>query len=149
MKKTVTWLAWTSMVLIAALAALNWPALSATSPINLVVTDVHLPLGLLMLALAAVPLALFFVAYLHQQISTLMETRGLLREVQRAHDLADKAEASRVDGLRQLLTDQFRVINERLDSLGAAQAAIGSPPVSPNGLRRILSGPWKSDVKQL
>jgi uncharacterized protein (DUF2267 family) len=106
-------------------------------------------LGLLMLALAAVPLALFFVAYLHQQISTLMETRGLLKEVQRAHDLADKAEASRVDGLRQLLTDQFRVINERLDSLGAAQAANVALPIKPTGLRQILSGPWKSGVKQL
>lgn len=149
MKKTIAWLAWISTGLIAALAALNWPTLLATSPINLVVTEVHLPLGLLMLALAAVPLALFFVVYLHQQISTLMETRSLLREVQRAHDLADKAEASRVDGLRQLLTDQFRVINERLDSLGAAQAANVAPPMKPTGLRQILSGPWKSDVKQL
>lgn len=143
MKKTITWLAWTSMGLIAALAALNWPALSATSPINLVVTEVHLPLGLLTLALGAVPLALFFVAYLQQQISTLMETRGLLREVQRAHDLADKAEASRVDGLRQLLTDHFRVINERLDSLGAVQATGVNSPLKATELRQSLSGPWK------
>lgn len=149
MKKTITWLAWISIGLVTALVALNWPTFLATSPINLAVTEVHLPLGLVMLALAAVPLVLFFVAYLHQQISTLMETRGLLREVQRAHDLADKAEASRVDGLRQLLTDQFRVINERLDSLGAAQAANVSPPIKPTGLRQILSGPWKSDAKQL
>ena len=86
MKKTITWLAWISIGLVTALVALNWPTLLATSPINLAVTEVHLPLGLVMLALAAVPLVLFFVAYLHQQISTLMETRGLLREVQRAHD---------------------------------------------------------------
>lgn len=143
MKKTITWLAWTSMALIAALAALNWPTLLATSPINLVVTEVHLPLGLLMLALAVVPLVLFFFAYLHQQISTLIETRGLLRELQRAHDLADKAEASRVDGLRQLLTDQCRVINERLDSLGAMQAASVVSPLRATGPRQILSGPWK------
>jgi len=149
MKKIITWLAWISIGLVAALAALNWPTLLTTSPINLVVTQVHLPLGLLMLALAAVPLALFFVAYLHQQIGTLMETRGLLREVQRAHDLADKAEASRVDGLRQLMTDQFRVINERLDSLGATLPAGAALPANPTGLRRILAGPWKGDVKQL
>lgn len=149
MKNIITWLAWISVGLVAGLAALNGPALLATSPVNLVVTEVHLPLGLLMLGLAAVPLALFFVAYLHQQISALMETRSLLRDVQRAHDLADKAEASRVDGVRQLLTDQFRVINERLDSLGAAQAGHVAPPTRPTGLRQILAGPWKSDVKQL
>lgn len=149
MKKAFTWLAWIGTGLIATLAGLNWHALLATSPINLVVTEAHLPLGLLMLTLAALPLALFLVAYLHQQISTLLETRGLLKEVQRAHDLADKAEASRVDGLRQLMAVQFRVINERLDSLGAAQAAKVAPPIKPTGLRQILSGPWKSDEKQL
>lgn len=144
MKKIITWLAWTSMGLMAVLAVLNWPALLATSPINLVVTEAHLPMGLLMLALATVPVVLFFVAYLHQQISTLMETRDLLREVRRARDLADRAEASRVDGLRQLLTDQFRVINERLDSLGAAPAADGAPPIQPKGLRQMLPGVWKA-----
>lgn len=59
-------------------------------------------------ALVAVALALIFVACLHQQISTLMETRGLLRVLQRAHDLADKAEASRVDGLRQILSGPWK-----------------------------------------
>ncbi len=147
MKKIITWLAWISIGLVAALAALNWPTLLTTSPINLIVTEIQLPMGLLMLALAAVPLALFFVAYLHQQISTLMETRGLLREVQRAHDLADKAEASRVDGLRQLMTDQFRVINERLDSVGALRPAGVAAPSPPAGLRHMLSAPWRSDVK--
>lgn len=44
MKTAITWLAWTSMSLI-----------------------------------AAVPMPLFFMVYLHQQISTLMETRGLQR----------------------------------------------------------------------
>jgi hypothetical protein len=73
--------------------------------------------------MAALPLALFFVAGLHRQIGSLLETRRLLREVQRVHDLADNAEASRIDGLRQLMTEHFRALNERLDSLGAAQPA--------------------------
>lgn len=37
MKKTLTWLAWTSIGLVAALAVLNWPLLLATSPISVVV----------------------------------------------------------------------------------------------------------------
>ena len=151
MKAIITWLAWISTGLVAAFAALNWPTLLTTSPINLVVAEVQLPVRLLMLALASVPLVLFFVAYLHQQISALVETRRLLREVQRAHELADKAEASRIDGLRQAMTEQFRSINERLDSLGAAlppRPAEPPGPTGPTGLRRILAGPWKGDAQQ-
>ena len=147
MKRTVTWVAWIAVGLVAALAALNWPTMTAPAPFNLVVTEVQVPLGLLILGLAAVPLALFFVAYLHQQISTLVETRRLLREVQRAHELADKAEASRVDGLRQLLSDEFRVINERLDGLGAVPPERVDAPAAPTALRRILSAPWRGEVK--
>jgi hypothetical protein len=149
MKKTVIWLAWFTIALVAALAALNWPTLIAPAAFNFVVTEIQLPLGLLMLALAAVPLGLFFVAYLHQQIGALMETRRLLREVQRAHELADKAEASRVEGLRQLLTDEFRAIHTRLDSLGAAPPADAVAAGMPTGLRRILPGPWRGEVKQV
>ena len=141
MKRSISWLVWIRFGLAAALVALNWPILLATSPINLAMTEVNLPLGLLMLALAALPLTLCFVAHLHQQISTLMQSRGLLREVQRAYDLTEKVEASRVDGLRQLLTDQFRVINEHSDTLGAAQAAVVALPIKPTGLRQIPSGP--------
>lgn len=142
MKKTVTWLAWMATGLVAVLTALNWPTMIATAPFDLVVSVVHLPVGLLILALSAVPLALFFVAYLHQQISALMETRRLLKEVQRAHELADKAEASRVEGLRQLLTHEFRLINERLDNMGVVLPERGAPSGDPTGLRRILPAPW-------
>lgn len=149
MKKIVTWLAWTSIALVAALAALNGPALLAPAPISFGFTEVQWPLGLLMLGLLAVPLALFFVAYLHHQIGKLMETRGLLKELQHAHVLADKAEASRVEGLRQLMIDEFSAINERLDSLGVAPPLDRGPPSNPTGLRRILAGPWKADLRQL
>ena len=142
MKKTITGLAWLSLCLVAALAALNWPMLLVTSPINLVVTEVRLPLGLFMLALAAVPLSLFFLAYLHHRISNLVETRGLLREVQRAHELADRAEASRVDGLRQLLSDHMQVISNRLDSLGAAPGTLPAPAVERPTASRTFHSPW-------
>ncbi len=63
-----------------------------------------------------------------------------------AHNLADKAEAVRVDGLRQLLTDQFSVINERLDSLGALRVTSVAPPIKLAGLRQFFSGPSKGRV---
>lgn len=149
MKKIITWMAWTSVGLVAALAALNWPALLAPTTINVGFSEVESPLGLLLLGLLGVPLALCFVASLHQQISVLMEARDLLKVVQRAHELADKAEASRVEGLRQLVTDQFRVIDERLDSLGAAPSVGRYTPARPNGLWRTLAGPRRADAGPL
>lgn len=143
MKKTISWLSWVSIGWVAVLVALNWPVMIEPSLVNLVFTEVRVPLGLSVLAISAIPLALIFVAHLRQQIGTLIETRRLLREVQHAHALADQAEASRVEGLRQLLAEQFRVVNERLDSLGAA-AAIDEPVVASAPRRRILSGPWRA-----
>jgi uncharacterized integral membrane protein len=145
MKKIIAALAWLSLAAVAALAALNWPAMIASTPFKLFVTEVELPLGLVILAMAALPLALFFVSYLQQQISALLETRRLLKEVQRAHELADKAEASRIESLRQLMTSEFRLINERLDGLGAGLPAAASD--GPTPLQRILPAPWRSDLK--
>ena len=50
-----------TVLVIAALAALNWPALAAPSLVSLGVVSFEAPLGLLMLALTAL-LGIFFVA---------------------------------------------------------------------------------------
>lgn len=92
MKGAITWLAGTGIGLITALAALNWPILLATLRLDLGVTEIHPTLGLL-LVLAMVTFLPLFLACLYQQISTLVKTRGLLREVRREHELIDNAEA--------------------------------------------------------
>ena len=45
-----------------------------------------------------------------------METRKLLKEIQRVQELADKAEASRIENLHQLISTEFRLLNERMGS---------------------------------
>ena len=83
-----------TVLVIAALAALNWPALAAPSLVSLGVVSFEAPLGLLMLALTAL-LGIFFVAYvLSLQGSVLLETRRHTKEMQVQRELADKAEAS-------------------------------------------------------
>jgi uncharacterized integral membrane protein len=114
MKNFSNWLAWGTTALIAALAALNWGTLMADAPLNLLVAQIDAPLGVIMLALSGVMAAAFVFAYLHTHIASLLETRKLLKEVQRAHDLADKAEASRIEGLQKLMTQEFQQLNQRL-----------------------------------
>ena len=88
------------VLLIAALAALNWGTLSAPTPVWLGFMTVSAPLGLIMLGLTAVLAAFFLVYVLYLHSSVLLDTKRHTREMQVQRDLADKAEASRFTELR-------------------------------------------------
>lgn len=117
MNRVFSVLALGASILVVILVMLNWSTLNAAAPLNLIVAQIQAPLGIVMLGLSAVLIALFFVAYLKIQVGALLETRRLLKEVQHAHDLADKAEASRVENLHHLIATEFRLLNERLSSI--------------------------------
>ena len=111
----------------AALAVLNWTALSEPSPISLGVTTVDAPLGLIMLGLPVL-LGVFFIAYvLSLQGSVLLDTRRHTKEMQAQRELADKAEASRFTELRAFLENQHQQTQSqlmaRLDALESHLAA--------------------------
>jgi hypothetical protein len=94
------------VLLIAALAALNWGVLAAPTAMSIGFMQVTAPLGLIMLGLTVL-LGIFFVAYVvYLQTSVLFETRRHTREMQAQRDLADKAEASRFTELRNFLEVQ-------------------------------------------
>ncbi len=112
---------------IAALAALNWNALSVPSTIWLGVASVEAPLGLIMLALTSL-LGVFFIAYvLSLQGSVLLDTRRHSKEMTAQRELADKAEASRFTELRAFLENQHQQTQSqlmaRLDALESRLAA--------------------------
>ena len=90
----------------AAMAALNWGALSAPSTINFGVTTMEAPLGLIMLGLTTALVAVFvaYVVYLHS--SVMLEARRHNKEMSAQRELADKAEASRFTELRNYLDTQ-------------------------------------------
>lgn len=141
MKRMSSVLAWGLTAVVVALAALNWSTLMVSAPLNLLFMQVEAPLGVVMLGLAGVLVALFFVAYLRNQIGSLLETRRLLNEVQRVQDLADKAEASRIENLHQLIATEFRLLNERLTSAAQApRTAEGNEKFTPLSLTEIVTG---------
>lgn len=121
MKQIASLLALSATAIIVVLIVLNWSTLIADAPLNLILAQVQAPLGVVMLGMAAVIVALFFVAYLKSQIGSLLETRRLLNEIQRVQDIADKAEASRSENLHQLVATEFRLLNERLNSIADAK----------------------------
>ncbi len=94
------------VLLIAALAALNWGTLSAPTDVWLGFMTVSAPLGLIMLGLTAVLAAFFLVYVLYLHSSVLIDTKRHTKEMQAQRDLADKAEASRFTELRNFLEAQ-------------------------------------------
>ncbi len=114
MKRVSNLLAWGALAIVIALCVLNWHTLMLPAPLDLVVLQVQAPLGAVLLAVAGVLLAFFLVAYLNNQISSLMESRKLLKEIQRVQALADTAEASRIENLHQLISTEFRLLHERI-----------------------------------
>ena len=90
----------------AALAALNWGALSTPSSINFGVTSMEAPLGLIMLGLTTALVVVFvaYVLYLHS--SVMLEARRHNKEMSAQRELADKAEASRFTELRNYIDSQ-------------------------------------------
>jgi hypothetical protein len=86
---------------------LNWAALSTPAPINLLVTQVEGPLGVVVLGLGAVLIVLFVLLLLWLQAGVLLESRRHSREIAAQRELADKAEASRFTEMRQMLENEF------------------------------------------
>lgn len=97
------------VVLIAALAALNWGILATPMLMSIGFMQVNAPLGVIMLGLTVL-LGILFAAYVvYLQSSVLIETRRHTKELQGQRDLADKAEASRFTDLRNFLETQENV----------------------------------------
>ena len=95
-----------TILAIAALAALNWAALSAPASGSLGVASIEAPLGLIMLGLTTLLGAVFlaYVFYLHS--SVMLEARRHNKEMTAQRELADKAEVSRFTELRVFLEAQ-------------------------------------------
>ena len=111
------------VLVIAALAALNWGTLATPTLMSLGFMQVTAPLGMIMLGLTVL-LGILFVAYVvYLQGSVLLETRRHTKEMQVQRDLADKAEASRFTELRNFLEAQENTHMSRNAELHAALIA--------------------------
>ncbi|MBS3997670.1 MAG: LapA family protein [Hydrogenophaga sp.] len=91
------------ILLVAGFVALNMEAVLAPTTLNLAVTEVQAPVGLVLLGLLALVLVVFLAALMYQQTLHLMEVRRITREMSEQRTLADKAEASRFTELQLFL----------------------------------------------
>ena len=111
------------VLLIAALAALNWGLLATPMLTSVGFMHVTVPFGLIMLGLTILLGVLFLIYVFFLQSSMLLESRRHHKEMQVQRDLADKAEASRFTELHTFLEQQEQVRMARASELHAAQLA--------------------------
>lgn len=133
MKHAIALLAWAALACFGVLAALNAPVLMAQAPLNLVFAQVQAPLGLVLLGLAGVLAALFYLAHLRSRLGSMLETRQLVRELRRAQERAGQAETSRLEELQRLMSTEFRRLHERLEAARAVDAPAPAAPSMPAG----------------
>lgn len=96
----------------------NWDLINQPTELNLIFTELHAPLGLVLLGVMALMAALFVGNMAYTQGAVLMETRRHAKELAAQRELADKAEASRFTDLRAHLDKEM----ERLTQSVEAQA---------------------------
>jgi mannitol-specific phosphotransferase system IIBC component len=99
-------------VLLGIFTLANWGVLSAQTTLSFVAFSLEAPLGFLLLGILLGFVALFTTYVLILRTTMLMDARRYARELETQHQLAEKAEASRLNELRGQLDQQFAKLLE-------------------------------------
>jgi DNA anti-recombination protein RmuC len=100
------------LVLLGIFTLANWSVLSAQTTLSFVAFSLEAPLGFLLLGVLLGFVALFTTYVLILRTTMLMDARRYARELETQHQLAEKAEASRLNELRGQLDQQFAKLLE-------------------------------------
>jgi uncharacterized membrane protein YccC len=109
-----------AVLVVAGIAALNWPEFTRDEPLSFGVFTATLPIGVLMLVLMGIVLAVFLVTSAIQESRYLLDHRRHTRALHAQRELAEKAEASRFTDLRQQLDSHARESRQR-DAMVASE----------------------------
>ncbi|MDO8903272.1 LapA family protein [Hydrogenophaga sp.] len=101
------------ILMIAAMVALNFEEILRPTPLDLGVSSVEAPIGLVLLGLLTLVIVVFLVMLVFNQTTHLMEVRQVTREASEQRHLADKAEASRFVELREFMQTQLQTAAAR------------------------------------
>lgn len=117
-------------------AAINWTAFNTPTQLSLLVTEIHAPLGLIMLLITGVLAVLFLVFIVYMQTSVLIDARRNAKEMQAQRELADRAEASRFTELRAYLEKELEA--QRVAGRSSADAVLSRVELAERTLRDEL-----------
>jgi uncharacterized integral membrane protein len=103
------------LVVLGVFVLTNWGVLSTPTSLSFLIFSLEAPLGMVLLGTLFVFVALFTVYILILRTTMLMDARHYARELQAQQQLAEKAEASRLNELRSQLEHEFAKLQETAD----------------------------------
>ncbi len=106
------------VALLALFTMVNWQTFITPTELNLVITRVQAPLGLVMLGFTAVLTAVLLAYALKVQVNALADSRKQSEELRRQRELADQAEASRFTELRSYLEQELATLRQAQQETG-------------------------------
>lgn len=114
------------LILIGLFALGNWSVIMAPTSLSLLITSVEAPLGLVMLGLITLLIILFLTFIVYLQANMMADRRRMTRELEAQRELANQAEASRFNELRQYLDEAFANTNNSIkEASNSLSAYIG------------------------
>ena len=105
-----------ALVLVTAFFVVNWRVFAAPAKIDLLITTIEMPIGVVTLALFAGSLLVFLIYVGFWQSTFLMEFRRQAKELQTQRTLAESAEASRFTELGKLIREEIAASDGRLEA---------------------------------
>lgn len=121
-----------SLSLLAAFAVANWSVLTAPTTLSFIAFDVQGPLGVVLLGVTLAMVALFGLYVLSLRTAMLMESHRHKRELEVQRNLAENAEASRLNALREQMERGFAQLRAAVEQTGGRIESVEA------GLRRSL-----------
>ncbi len=105
------------LFLVLLIAAINWTEFTTPVTLSLLVTTIHMPIGLFMLGVICVLSVLYLFFVWKTQTSAFFESRRKNSEVEKARKLANNEEESRIGTLRKLVEEEMVDVNGKLDMI--------------------------------
>lgn len=97
-------------------AILNWQALFATVPVNLILDTVQVPLGITLLALLVAVSLLFFLASLWERANQLRQVTHMERLIEGLQNRLDRQRSSELSALEAAMRDRFDDVRRQIET---------------------------------
>lgn len=105
------------MIILGVFVLANWTAITHPTDLNLLVGTVRLPLGIAMLSGIFLAVAVGLIILEFNRLAWHRERQSLVAERERFRLLAEQAEESRIQALRQSFEHESTAIRQKLDDI--------------------------------
>lgn len=113
------------ILLLVLFAAVNWATLAAPLPVNLLVTRLEVPVGLVLLGVTVGLAVVFFAGALFDRAAQLREIRGLEKQLEKARTKLDAQRLDEIGEVRDAIQAWGASLEKRIDErVGAAETSI-------------------------